>query len=231
MVKPQQILKLLVTDEDIDYALELALSNQFLDNLRSRPIAVQLDCKVRGYIGEIALKRWFATHDIVFAESNFKPDGEMMDIDFLYQKANRSIKIEVKTSLLPDKYTTIGDAIQVCDIKLIQRKQQPIVELSGDVHLQIYFNFYRKKRDEYLSSLTLENQEKEYLKTMLKLNRYKEATYFAAWIDKESLQTHILGLPETQRLWSFKGSMRQFWTCNIAKTAKPAAELPDFLKN
>ncbi len=230
-VSPNQVKKLIVTTEDIEKALQKALTERFLDNLRARPIAVQLDCKIRGYIGELALKRWFSALGIEFESSNTMVDGEQIDIDFLYQAANKKINIEVKTSLLPDKYATIGDAMQHCDIKLIRRGAQQIADIKGDVHIQIYYNFYRQKRDKWLETLILDLKDNALIYKQLRLEKYAEATYFVAWIDKPSLVADLEKRPLEQQKWSFKGSQREFWKCNLAKQSKPADGIVDYLRS
>lgn len=56
-MKYQDILKIVLTKEEIITAIAKAKEQNFIDNLRDRHINVQFDSKLRGYIGEIALKK------------------------------------------------------------------------------------------------------------------------------------------------------------------------------
>jgi len=55
----KEILNINLTKEDVIQAITKAKEEIFIDNLRDRHINVQFDSKLRGYIGEIALKKWF----------------------------------------------------------------------------------------------------------------------------------------------------------------------------
>ena len=57
------IIKLQVSKEDVLEAIQKAKWHSFIDNLRDRHINIQFDSKLRGYIGEIALKNWFSNID------------------------------------------------------------------------------------------------------------------------------------------------------------------------
>ena len=52
----KEIIKLNLTKNDVIAAITKAKEQIFIDNLRDRHVNVQFDSKLRGYIGEIALK-------------------------------------------------------------------------------------------------------------------------------------------------------------------------------
>ena len=93
-----QILKIELSPEEIKQAIIKSKENQFIDNLRDRHPNVAFDCKMRGYIGEIALNNWFNSYGIKIEATNYLMEDINMDIDFSY----KNIDIELKTSLVPD---------------------------------------------------------------------------------------------------------------------------------
>lgn len=196
------------------------------DNLRNRHANIQFDCILRGYIGEFAMTKWMNEQGVFFDKTNYRVDGENIDVDFLY----RGYNIELKTSLVPDVDFTIEKAVEYRDIKLIKR-QDGIDNLKGDVHLQIFFNQRRMAKDEWLASRIINIEEAgidEIFDKML-ARCYRNTTYFVAWIDKFSLIENINKLPNSDKTWSFKDSKRQFWSCKIVNSKKPV-DLKNFLK-
>lgn len=259
MISLKDVIKLEITKDEIKGIIKKIFSTQFQkrDNLRERHPNIQFDCILRGYIGELALRKWFNKNEITFQKSNFIKDNDgNMDIDFLYETKNKSYNIEVKTSLIPDfienriKEDTIENriekAIESCDIKLIKRGNESIQELKGDIHLQIYFADYRKKKDVFLSSdkfgIEINNNKfnmiddsidfltEKIFETII-AKSYMERTFFVAWIDKETLINQINQKPQNNKYWSFKGSNRIFWRCNIKSDAKKPVDLIKYLKN
>ncbi len=55
-MKYHDILKIVLTKEEIIVAIAKAKEQNFIDNLRDRHVNVQFGSKLHGYIGEIALK-------------------------------------------------------------------------------------------------------------------------------------------------------------------------------
>jgi len=197
------------------------------DNLRNRHINIQFDCIVRGYIGEYAMARWLDENDVFVSNQNFKPDGDSIDIDFVYKGKN----LELKTSLIPDTDKTIENVIANRDIKLIKRKNT-IEQLEGDIHLQIIFTQCRVAKDEWLQKqqVNIELDTINDLYKKLGAWRYKNDIFFVGWIDKVSLINKINTLPAHKQTWSFKNSMRHFWNCKISESNKPI-DLPTYLIN
>lgn len=258
MISPKDFIKLHITKSEIINIIKGIFSNQIhkRDNLRTRSSNVQFDCILRGYIGELALKKWFKDNGIDFLDSNLIDDKEgNMDIDLLFKGKSKDYKIEVKTSLIPDyieatlknsnEYINrITSAIEKCDIKLIKRGDCNINELKGDIHLQIYFADYRKKKDIYLSNnFIVDMGDKKFniiddsvdflaekIYDAIFAKSYIDRTYFVAWIDKDTLVNQINNKNPSSQTWSFKGSSRVFWRCNIKKEAKKPIDLITFLK-
>lgn len=225
MITIQDTILLPVTKQDIEEAVKKALEDNFIDNLRERDQNVQLDCKIRGYIGEIVLKKWFNTQGIKFEESNVDEDG--VNIDLLY-KGKNPYNIEVKTSLIPDNYKDLKSVIEKCDVKLIKRTTH-INNLKGDIHIQIYFDQLTVVTDTWLNSVVLKDFSiEEIIKTLNLEMRYMNKTYFVAWIDKPTLISQINSKPYG-KIWSF--GMRDFWTCNIESEAKRPKDIIPYLQS
>ncbi len=223
----KDIIKLSITEATILNATEKARQQIiFHDNLRKREPIIQLDSKIRGYIGEVGLKAWFASHDIHFAKANTMKTAGNMDIDLVYETKNQTLHLEVKTSLVADKDRNWDDILRNRDIKLIRRKNQKIEELTGDLHLQIYFYGHRKKRDNFLKSLNLNlNIPINELYEKMQLQHYLNNTYFIGWIDKPTLIQQINH--KSRKTWAF--AKREFWLCNLGKDAKKPIDILEYL--
>jgi hypothetical protein len=220
--------------EDIISALEKARKEKFLDNLRYRHPNVKFDSKLRGFIGEIALRQWLENRGIQFNTLNYKEEDGGMDIDFLYKGKEGEVEIELKTSLIPDKDDKdFEKVIKRRDIKLIRRNDQKIEELKGDIHIQIYFNQYSEAKDKWLKEQHVDYSLKdpEYYFEKFKAYRYLNDTFLIGWIDKPSLIRNILKKKPENRTWSWSNSMRQFWTCNLKKEALKPDDLAPYLLN
>jgi len=197
-------------------ALQKALQYDFIDNLRNRHINVQLDSKLRGYIGELAFKKWMAEQGILFEQSNVKDESSGMDIDFIFKtEDSKSIEIELKTSLLPDIDETIENSFSKRDIKLIRRGHDSIEQLKGDVHVQFYFKQLRMRKDEWLKQqeVDIEKENIESLYAKLAAYRYMDDTYFMGWIDKKSLVKQLINKSKYLQKWKY--GQREFWCCTI----------------
>jgi len=213
------IIKLDVSKEDLMNALKKALNEEFIDNLRSRGDFVKLDSKIRGYIGEITLKKWFSEKGILFEKTNYFDDQQNMDMDFIFNNGEEII-IELKTSLIPDIWRDIEITIKKADIKLIKRTQE-IEQLHGDFHIQIYFNKKTKERDNYLNSLDsdiISNKDFDEIFNIMKLIEYE--VLFVSWIDKKSIIDYIHGLIEKGLSPTWRFGFRDFWKCPISEIGK-----------
>ncbi len=229
MLTKEDIICISLIDEEIKLVMEKArkqLSISKLDNIRPRHANIQYDCILRGYIGEYAITKWLRQHDIVFDKTNYMSDEDNVDVDFFYKGKN----IELKTSLIPDADVRLENSVACRDIKLIKREND-IIHLRGDIHLQIFFDQKRKAKDEWLASrmIDLENMEIDELFNQILARCYRDTTYFVGWIDKTTLVTKINSLPEAARTWTFKHAQKQFWNCKISECNKPT-NLPAYLK-
>lgn len=225
----QTILNLVLTDAEIRSAIRKAAKSPEVykrDNLRERNTNIQFDCMVRGCIGEHAITRWLGENGIEVEQTNYRPDGKNIDIDFVYKGRN----LELKTSLVPDKDGTIAEAVNKRDIKLIKRSPH-IEDLEGDVHMQIFYSQKRKAKDAWLMDRSMDvlSSSAEDLFHALRADRYRRDTFFVGWIDKPTLISQITALPEHQRTWTFDRSSRVFWNCKI-KNARRPTELVEYLK-
>jgi hypothetical protein len=211
-----QILKISITEEEVKSAILLSQSNLFRDNLRLRHPNVSFDSKIRGYVGEIGLKKWFTQNNITILTQNYIDDGLSIDIDFEYKGKD----IELKTSLIPDIDENLLTVFNRRDIKIIKREPE-IEKLKGDIHIQIYFEHQTKKKDSWLrnQNIDLKSTNIDYLYDSILGKSYLEKTFLFSWIDKETLIKRINSLPNHNRTWSF--AMRNFWVCPLKDSFSP----------
>lgn len=229
----QDIVALPLTQQDVLQAIQRAQECNFLNNLRQRHPTIEFDCKIRGFIGEIALQKWFASHHIHFQQTHYLADTTGIDVDFLYAYADKSLNLELKTSLIPDEWRNLPNCVERGDIKLIRRGKQPIEALRGDIHVQIYYRQRRKAKDHWLAQqkVDIHRWKPATLYEFLLGRAYLDNIFLVGWVDKSTL-THNLGtLPIQQSTWQFKGSSRRFWKCNIARNALKPIELITYLQN
>lgn len=225
-----KVIELNIEHKEIIVALKNALEHSFLDNLRNRSSLVQLDSKIRGYIGEISIKNWFSKKGIHFEKTNYFDEYVGMDSDFIYYNNGSEIIVELKTSLIPDVWKNLDITLDNADIKIIKRTEK-IEDLHGDFHIQIYFNKLRKERDSFLNSLRMnginEYSAEELFETM-KLDEYK--TFFVTWIDKKTLISYINNLikKNISPTWTF--GYRFFWKCPIKEIGKNPIDIINALK-
>lgn len=209
-------------------ALKKSLQNNFIDNLRNRHPNVQLDSKLRGYVGELAFSKWMAQHGISFESSNHLDANSGMDIDFQFRGKDRILQIELKTSLIPDADETLAEVLRKRDIKLIRRGNQTIEDLKGDLHVQFFFKQLRIRKDEWLKKQAIDfNASLQTIYQKLAAFRYETDTYFLRWIDKESLIQQIQEKPLHMRQWKY--GQRAFWCCNLLNDGKKPEELVSYL--
>ncbi len=222
------IVHIALTKEEILTALTTALQQNFTDNLRNRHPNVALDSKLRGYVGELAFKKWAKSHGIEFKESNIKDNSSGMDIDFVFESGSKKLDIELKTSLIPDVDQDLQEMMNRRDIKLIRRKHKKVEELDGDVHVQIAFTQLRLRKDDWLKKQRIDfDSDIEDIYDQLAAYRYEKDTFLMGWIDKPSLIVQINNKPQHLQKWKY--GMREFWTCNLQKHAKKPLTLIAYL--
>ena len=219
------IIKLNIIQDDVIQAITKARTQNFIDNLRERHVNIQFDSKMRGYIGEIALKKWFADNEIEMETTNYFDEEYGMDIDFEY----KSLELELKTSLIPDSDGNIKNFITNRDLKIIRRTRK-IEDLKGDIHIQIIFNQLTKKKDEWLieQDINLGSDDIQYLHDKFLGKAYLDKTYLVAWIDKKTLAERMSKLKGYEKSWRFE--KRRFWVCKLKECRAPV-ELINYLKN
>jgi hypothetical protein len=228
----QDIVALPLTQQDVLQAIERAQQCNFLNNLRQRHPNIEFDCKIRGFIGETAFQRWLASHRIYFQQTHYRADATGIDVDFLYAYADKSLNLELKTSLIPDEWRNLPNCIEKGDIKLIRRGKQPIEALHGDIHVQIYYRQRRKAKDKWLSQQKVDvyNWKPGTLYEFLLGRAYLDNIFLVGWVDKSMLVNNLGGVPIQQSTWQFSGSGRKFWRCNIARHALKPMELVTYLQ-
>ena len=224
-----EIVHIALSKEEILSALNTALQQNFIDNLRNRHPNVALDSKLRGYVGELAFKKWAQSYDIKFKNSNIKDYSSGMDIDFVFDTGTKKLDIELKTSLIPDVDQDLIEMMNRRDIKLIRRKNKPIDSLDGDIHVQIAFKQLRLRKDDWLKKQTIDFKSNvEAIYQQLAAYRYETDTFLVGWIDKPTLIKQVREKPQHLRKWKY--GMREFWCCNLERDSKEPLSLIDYLK-
>ena len=228
-MKYSDIIKIDLTSEEILEAVKHARKESFLNNLRERNEFVALDSKIRGYMGEIFLKKLFSSNNIKISGTNHKDSRLGVDIDIeIATISGKSLKVECKTSLIPDKYRTIQTCISKCDIKIIKREYD-FKSIPIDIHIQIYFDALTEERDAKLSQIEgdIDDYSDERIVELLRLKDLDG--YFVAWIDKNPLNTYLSSFDNyIDRLWGF--GYRKFWKCPLSISYAPD-KLIEYLKN
>jgi hypothetical protein len=198
-------------------AITLSRKSVYLDNLRSRSKIVSFDSKVRGYLGEILISELLKNHNIkiLSVNSNYKNQNIDTDIEVLNPKGKK-LKIECKTSLIPDIWNNLENVVKFGDIKIIKRETN-FNESLIDFHIQIYFNELRNKRDILLNKLDfeIESVDNEHIMKIMKYNSLE--VFIVSWIDKKSLQIYLE--KQTEKIWRF--GQREFWKCPIKISNPP----------
>lgn len=228
-----QAVNIPLTKKEVLSCLEKALQQNFIDNLRHRHPNVALDSKLRGYVGELAFRKWMKQQGIEFSDSNQQDHSSGMDIDFIFETQSKKLELELKTSMLPDADGTIACTMQRRDIKLIKRGIQEIENLKSDIHVQIIFKQLRIRKDEWLKkrkfllSSSTSDTEVEKIYQEFAAFRYETDTFLVGWIDKPTLIKQITNKPIHMQKWKY--GMREFWTCNISNEAKRPIDLVEYL--
>ncbi|NHZ85028.1 MAG: hypothetical protein GWP19_04005 [Planctomycetia bacterium] len=215
-MKYNDIIKLELTKDDVIAAIAKAKAHDFIDNLRDRHINIQFDSKLRGYIGEIALKNWFLENDIKITTTNYFDEDIGMDVDFEY----KGLDLELKTSLIPDTDKTLQNVFNKRDIKLIRRTRK-IEDLKSDIHIQIYYDQLTNKKDQWLQEqkIDINSSDLEYLYDALLVKIYLTKTYLVGWINKDTLIERINKLKGYEKSWRF--ARRRFWVCKLKDCYSP----------
>jgi len=219
----KEIIKLNLTKNDVIAAITKAKEQIFIDNLRDRHVNVQFDSKLRGYIGEIALKSWFLENNIKITTTNYFEEDIGIDVDFEY----KGLDIELKTSLIPDTDKTLQNVFNKRDIKLIRRTRK-IEELKSNIHIQIFFEQRTNKKDEWLQEqeIDINSNDFEYLYNVFLANTYITKTYLFGWIDKDTLAERMNKLKGYEKSW--RHGRHRFWVCKL-KDCNPPKSLIKYL--
>ena len=92
----RSIVHIPLTKVEILPALEKALQQHFIDNLRNRHPNAALNSKLRGSVAELAFKKWAKSHKIEFKQSNIKDYSSGMDIDFVFETSSKKWILNLK---------------------------------------------------------------------------------------------------------------------------------------
>lgn len=219
MARYEEIRQINISYDDIIEAINYAREHSFRDNLRDRNNLVKFDTKVRGHLGEMAIKHNFETFGIAIENIDSFVDGSYEDIDFVVSNSIcNDIIVEVKTSLIPDVWQTLNETMMKGDIKIIKRESS-YHDIRADYHIQIYFGWLRRQRDNFLQSLNY-NLAALSSDEIINALRYNDLTEFlVAWMDKGTLIDNLNATNVNSRTWHF--GARDFWHCELEKSNAP----------
>lgn len=225
------VIQLEIEESDIYEAIGKAKNHVFIDNLRTRHPIVSFDSKVRGYLGEIALKKWLMTHNITNFRSNNIQNTYTCDIDLAIIQEGRTINCEIKTSKIPHGANgSLEQVIDMCDIKIIKRNNTNEVIIDNDVYLQIYYLLPTQEHDNFLIS-TYDNTGVDSSFSVRQIYNtydyfeYLDKTYFVAWDERNNIINKLNRMPVRERTYTI--SMRTFHSCKLYSALKPI-DLIDF---
>jgi hypothetical protein len=212
----KDIVKLSLTKDDVIAAIAKAKEQLFIDNLRARHVNVQFDSKLRGYIGEIALKKWFLDNNIKINTTNYFEEDIGIDVDFEY----KGLDLELKTSLIPDADKTLQNVFNKRDIKLIRRTRK-IEDLKSDIHIQIYYDQLTNKKDQWLQEqeIDISLDDHKYLYDAFLAKEFITRIYILGWIDKDTLIERMNKLKGYEKSW--RHARRRFWVCKLRDCFPP----------
>ncbi len=225
MILRSDIVMLDITKEDIVDAIATAQQYYFIDNLRDRSPAVSFDSKVRGLIGEIGMRKWFAQNRVHCVNMQaYQQMGTYANVDLTVRGMAQDYLCEVKTSNMPSSSgNLIQGCIDRCNIIFFKRGNDPSLDLDRDIYIQIFFYVNTDSRDAFLESLSLADNDIKQMKSedlfdLLRCDVYIENSYFVCWIDKNNALATINALP----VKSFSFGKREFWRCPVKDATKPA---------
>ena len=217
----EDILHLPITEIEIFEAIKKAQQQLFIDNLRDRHPNVAFDSQLRGYVGEIGMRKWLLHHHIEIEAQNTWSEAAQMDVDFRCH----NLSLELKTSLIPAADKDLKTSFERRDIKIIKRKME-VHQLRSDVHIQIYFDQSKQRKDHWLrqQKIDLKQTDLTYLYDAFAARSYLKRTYLVAWMDKKRLQEKLDLLPRKKQTWSY--AKRDFWCCPLRESFAPNELIP-----
>ncbi len=236
------IIPLKIVQQDILDAIEKAKKHTFIDNLRNRHIIVSFDSKVRGYLGEIAIRKWLSYQGVNRIISNeMSDDMYACDIDLeIISALNHRYTCEIKTSKIPDYITrsAVNDCIMQrvvndCDIKIIKRDNKNSIYIDRDIYIQIYYGLPTNGHDAFLisqyneSGVSVSSKASDIYR-VYQYEKYINNIFFVAWEEKNNITRRLQNMNPVDRTYKIK--KRTFYTCKLRVSLAPIS-LINFLKN
>ncbi|HFW6689108.1 TPA: hypothetical protein ACICII_001307 [Campylobacter jejuni] len=200
-------------ENQIQEALDKAFP-AYVNNLRNRNEILQKDCYIRGVLGEIFIRDILKNYGFITTSNENNEDNTDRDLliyglntissQIRFQKA---IKIEIKTSLIPnDKFNYIDNG----DVK-IYKKTNIEDDIYWDFGIQIYFKQYKPEWEENVQNIYQNNACNNTDNKLLDL--YKKLQFEIFWISKqEAINANFL---QEYKTWCYAN--KTFWKCPIRK--------------
>jgi len=237
LINISDVIILDIQKEDIYKGIEI-VKKEFedekilIDNLRDRNKFVSFDCRIRGYLGELGIKRILDRNNISYTIDS-SPKKYKSDIDLTIHGLDKKYMSEIKTSSMPDGWASNGvdvfirDCINKGDIKIFKwENDEEFKSINREIYIQIYFREKTKERDKF--TIQLSNDFPDLLSRSIaeiyerfQFQNLIENTFFVAWVDKKSLINRLEQEEKENRYYS-TGDKRQFWKCKIIDSKSPS---------
>lgn len=180
----------------------------YTNNLRDRDLLLQKDCFIRGKLAEIWFRDFFQSYGFQ-VKTNLKNGGTDVDlsIEALFLNSQRisfdvPIKIEIKTSLIPNEYFNI---YKTGDLKIYAKNNNPSDDIHWNIGVQVYYRQLRKEWEQNISNFN----------SNLALE-YEKLSFSCSWIEKNQALSHIQQLPPDNKKWSVPELFKEFWRCPLS---------------
>lgn len=202
------------TEEQIKEAMRHTIP-PYVNNLRGRSKAIKNDCFIRGTLAEIYLRDFFKNYGF-YVKSNIL--NNCVDIDLqIITNFNKSINIEIKTSLIPYKGF---DIYKSADLKIYKKTDNIADDIKWDIGIQVYFNKFKGDWENFIE----ESDNK------LIYEGYKNLNFSCFWITRNDAISYSNSLPSDNRTWTFEGSYKEFWKSPLSIHSNNLNDLINLLK-
>ena len=177
----------------------------YINNLRGRDLFLKQDCFRRGKLAEIWFRDFFEFCNFQVC-SNLKNGNKDIDLSIMGVFLNgqsisfdRTIKIEVKTSLIPHKNFDINEQ---GDLKIYVNSDDPINDIDWDMGIQVYYTKFKKEWEQNIPNFDSNL-----------ISEYKKLNFSCSWVCKNATIQYLNGLPIDKMTWQYGDKI--FWHCPL----------------
>ncbi len=179
----------------------------YMNNLRDRDPILRKDCFIRGKLAEIWFRDFFQCYGFQ-VETNLKDGGTDIDLSIkaLFLNSQKisfdaPIKIEIKTSLIPNKNF---DIYKSGDLKIYAKNDNPSYDIDWNMGIQVYYHQLKREWEQNIPNFNSDLA-----------SEYEKLNFSCSWIEKNRALSYIQQLSPNDRKWSFLKSRQEFWHCPL----------------